>query len=197
MLQAVIVAHPNPDSFTLSVARAYAEAAEAAGGTVAFRDLYAMNFDPCLKRDEIPSDADYRIRPDIAAERAVLEGVGLYVLVYPFWVNAPPAILKGYIDRVMGFGFGFSPDGEGRGPQLTGKRLLSLTSSGAPRHWVVDTGAFSAVRNLFDTHLAKVCGLTVVDHIHFGAITPNMTAAAVERHLDLVRNTAKWINRDN
>ena len=173
MLQAVIVAHPNPDSFTLSVAHAYAQAAEAAGGQVVVRDLYAMNFDPCLK------------------------GVGLYVLVYPFWVNAPPAILKGYIDRVLGFGFGFAPDGEGAHPTASGTRLLSFTSSGAPRHWVVDTGALSAVRNLFDTHLAKVCGLTVVDHIHFGAITPNMTAAAVERHLDLVRNTANWINRDS
>ena len=197
MLQAVIVAHPNPDSFTVSVAHAYARAAEAAGGTVVVRDLYTMNFDPCLKRDEIPTAADYRIWPDVAAERAVLEGAGLYVLVYPFWVNAPPAILKGYIDRVLGFGFGFSPEGEGGHPPATGKRLLSLTSSGAPRHWVVDTGALNAVRNLFDTHLAKVCGLTVLDHIHFGAITPNMTAAAAERHLDLVRNTADWINRDS
>jgi len=197
MLQAVIVAHPNPDSFTLSVARTYADAARAAGGEAVIRDLYAMNFDPCLKRDEIPTAADYRIWPDVAAERAILEEVGLYVLVYPFWVNAPPAILKGYIDRVLGFGFGFSPEGEGEGPGRSHKRLLSLTSSGAPRHWVVDTGALNAVRNLFDTHLAKVCGLTVVDHIHFGAITPNMTAAAVERHLDLVRNTANWINRDN
>jgi len=197
MLQAVIVAHPNPDSFTLSVAHAYAQAAEAAGGQVVVRDLYAMNFDPCLKRDEIPSEPDYRLHPDVAAERTALEGVGLYVLVYPFWVNAPPAILKGYIDRVLGFGFGFAPDGEGAHPTASGTRLLSFTSSGAPRHWVVDTGALSAVRNLFDTHLAKVCGLTVVDHIHFGAITPNMTAAAVERHLDLVRNTANWINRDS
>ena len=90
MLQAVIVAHPNPDSFTLSVAHAYAQAAEAAGGQVVVRDLYAMNFDPCLKRDEIPSEPDYRLHPDVAAERAALEGVGLYVLVYPFWVNAPP-----------------------------------------------------------------------------------------------------------
>ncbi len=197
MLQAVIVAHPNPDSFTLSVANAYARAAEDAGGTVIVRDLYAMNFDPCLKRDEIPTSPDYRIWPDVAAERSALEGVDLYVLVYPFWINAPPAILKGYIDRVLGFGFGFSPEGEGLPPPPTGKRLLSLTSSGAPRHWVVDTGALNAVRTLFDTHLAKVCGLTVVDHIHFGAITPNMTAAAVQRHLDLVRNTADWINRDN
>ncbi len=197
MLQAVIVAHPSPDSFNLSVARAYAAAAEAEGGTVLIRDLYQMGFDPCLKADEIPTAPDYRIRPDVAEERARLADAGLYVLVYPFWVNAPPAILKGYIDRVLGFGFGFSPEGEGEGPRRTDRRLLSFTSSGAPRHWVVDTGALNAVRTLFDTHLAKVCGLTVVDHIHFGAITPNMTAAAVERHLDLVRNTANWINRGN
>ena len=197
MLQAVIVAHPNPDSFNLSVAHAYAEAAEAAGGQVLFRDLYAMGFDPCLKRGEIPTSKDYHLSEDVAVERALLEKADLFVFVYPFWVNAPPAILKGYIDRVLGYGFGFSADGEGVGPQLTGRRLLSFTSSGAPRHWVVDTGALGAVRNLFDTHLAKVCGMSVVDHVHFGGITPNMTSDAVTRNLESVRNTATWLNRAN
>lgn len=197
MLQAVIVAHPNPESFTHSVARAYRDAAEARGGRVVFRDLYAMSFDPCLKRSELPGADGHGVSPDVATERELLAEADLFVFVYPFWMNAPPAILKGYIDRVLGFGFGFAPDGHGSGPRLAGKRLLTFSSSGAPTEWVVDTGALNAVRALFDAHLAKVCGLSVIDHIHFGAIVPNITAAAVERHLDIVRSVSDAINRDN
>jgi NAD(P)H dehydrogenase (quinone) len=197
MLQAVIVAHPNPDSFTHSVARSYRDAAEARGGRVLLRDLYGMAFDPCLKRTELPGATDFAVSPDVAAERALLSEVDLFVFIYPFWMNAPPAILKGYIDRVLGFGFGFAPDGNGPGPQLAGKRMLTFSSSGAPTQWVVDTGALNAVRALFDAHLARVCGLSVIDHIHFGAIAPNITVAAVERHLDIVRKVADDVNRGN
>jgi NAD(P)H dehydrogenase (quinone) len=197
MKQAVIVAHPNLDSYTVSVANAYRESAEAAGGVVVFRDLYRMGFDPCLHAEEIPGSPNYRVREDVAGERALISDVEAFVLVYPLWLNAPPAILKGYIDRVFGFGFGFGAENSGLEPRLSGRKLLSITSSGAPRHWVVDTGALNAVRTLFDTHLAKVCGLAVLDHIHFGSITPTMTKEAVERNLNSVRNTASWLNRDD
>ena len=197
MKQAVIVAHPNPDSFNRSVATAFQQGAESAGGVVLVRDLYAMKFDPCLQREELPSEPDFRVSDDVAAERRLLADVDLFVLVYPFWINAPPAILKGYIDRVLGYGFGFGPDGVGVGPQLAGRKLLSITSSGAPRQWVDDTGALNAVRTLFDAHLAKVCGLTLIDHLHFGAIFHGMTTAAVENNLNTVRKIGSSLNLGN
>lgn len=195
MKQAVIVAHPNVQSYTLAVANAFAETAAALGGEVVIRDIYRLGFDPCLHADEMPISPQGAVREDVRREREAIGGADLFVLVYPFWINAPPAMLKGYIDRVLGFGFGFGPDNDSLSPRLMGKKLLSITSSGAPRHWVEDTGALAAVRNLFDTHLARVCGLTVVDHLHFGAVTPQMSREAVKRNLDQVRQTATWLNQ--
>src|SRR5579884_242032 len=54
MKHAVIAAHPNLSSLTLSVARAYCEAVGRSGGEVLLRDLYRMNFAPCLEAAEIP-----------------------------------------------------------------------------------------------------------------------------------------------
>ena len=48
MRHAVILAHPNPQSFTAAMAAAYREAALARGDAVIVRDLYALGFDPCL-----------------------------------------------------------------------------------------------------------------------------------------------------
>jgi NAD(P)H dehydrogenase (quinone) len=67
--------------------------------------------------------------------------------------------------------------------------MISFTSSGAPMDWVASTGAWDATRKLFDEHFASVCGLEVVDHVHFGSIVPGIRADAVERFLARVRET--------
>jgi NAD(P)H dehydrogenase (quinone) len=66
--------------------------------------------------------------------------------------------------------------------------MLSLTSSGAPGEWLQAQASWEAIRTLFDSHFASVCGLTVLDHVHFGGIVPNMTASAVESEFDRVRD---------
>lgn len=191
MKHAVIFAHPKADSFTAAVAEAYAEAARGLGQEAVVRDLYRMGFDPCLKAEEIPTPEGFKVAADVAAERAVLDDVDVFAFVYPFWFNAPPAILKGYVDRVFGMGFGFEPAAGGTQALLDGRRLISFTSSGAPEDWVRDTGAMAALNTLFDSHLAGVCGLTVVDHVHVGGIVPGLTPEWMAQILENVRATVR------
>jgi NAD(P)H dehydrogenase (quinone) len=181
MQHALIVAHPNAQSFNLTMARAYQGAVEAVSDEVVLRDLYRVGFDPRLMDQEIPRASGFQAGEDVVAERALLADAEVFVFVYPLWFNAPPAMLKGYIDRVFGMGFGFGPGEGGRTqPLLRGRRMISLTSSGAPESWVVETGAWAAMRSLFDEHVAAVCGLSVIDHLHFGGIAPGIRADAVE-----------------
>jgi NAD(P)H dehydrogenase (quinone) len=187
MKHAVVIAHPKARSLTASAAAAYAEAATALGHTVIVRDLYQMGFDPCLKASEVAAAGVVRFEADVVAERAVLADVDVFCFVYPFWFNAPPAILKGYIDRVFSMGFGYAPGLGGTEPLLDGKKLISFSFSGAPDEWVRDTGAFQALTTLFDRHVAGVCGLQIVDHVHTGGIVPNMTEEAVADVLAKVR----------
>jgi NAD(P)H dehydrogenase (quinone) len=180
MKHALIIAHPNPASFTATMAKAYAEAAAAKGHEVLIRDLYAIGFDPRLGADEIPGPSGFAPHDDVKAERAMLADVGVFAFFYPVWFNAPPAILKGYLDRVFGMGFGYGMGDGGNAPLLTGGRMISVSSSGAPKSWMVETGAWDAMRKLFDEHVAGVCGLAVIDHLHFGGIVPNITSEAVQ-----------------
>ncbi len=100
-------------------------------------------------------------------------------------------MLKGYIDRIFGMGFGYGMGAGGSNePLLAGRRLISFSSSGAPKSWLVETGAWDAMRKLFDEHVAGVCGLAVLDHLHFGAIVPNITSDAIESCADEVRAAA-------
>jgi NAD(P)H dehydrogenase (quinone) len=187
---AVIFAHPRPRSFTGSVANAYAEAAAGQGHQVLVRDLYRMNFDPALPEAELPFAGTFDPRPDIVAERRLLSDVDVFALVYPFWLNAPPAMLKGYLDRVFGYGFAYGRDGRSE-PLLQGRALITFSSSGAPLHWVRETGAFDAIGKLFDAYFAELCGLTFLEHVHFGAIVPHIREDAVAAKLASVKKTVK------
>jgi len=187
MKHAVIIAHPNPESLTCSVGRTYAEEVRALGQRVIVRDLYQMGFDPCLKAREIPKPSGYQFGADVVAERKLLADVDVFTLVYPLWFNAPPAVLKGYVDRVFSMGFGYEPGLGGTEPMLDGKRLISFTSSGAPEQWARDSGALQALMTLFDRHLSAMCGLHMLDHVHAGGIVANMNPEAVEEVLEEVR----------
>jgi len=187
---AVIVAHPARTSLNAAIARTYVETVEGLGDEVIVRDLYAIQFDPRLRAPEIPGPRAPKFRPDVLRERAILADVEVFAFVYPLWFNAPPAILKGYVDRVFGMGFGFKPDFGGTRPALTGRKLISFTTSGAPDFWMRDTGALSALMRLFDSHLGGTCGLTVVDHTHFGGMVSDIRPEAVEEVLAKVRTVA-------
>jgi NAD(P)H dehydrogenase (quinone) len=192
MKHAVIIAHPKEASLTAAAAAAYADEARKLGHEAVVRDLYRMGFDPCLKAGEIPTEEGARFESDVIAERRELADVDVFCFVYPLWFNAPPAILKGYIDRVFGMGFGFAPAiGGGGEPLLDGRRLISFSFSGAPEHWVRETGALQALTTLFDRHVAGVCGLRVLDHVHTGGVVPNMTEDAVGLVLADVRKAVR------
>ncbi|MGZ5826960.1 MAG: NAD(P)H-dependent oxidoreductase [Xanthobacteraceae bacterium] len=189
MKHAVIFAHPNSESFVGSIASAYREEGLAQGQEIVFRDLYRMKFDPCLHESEIPWSKHFALRDDVLAERDLLRDADVFAFFYPIWLNAQPAILKGYLDRVFGMGFAFRREPAGNAPLMMGKRMISFTSSGAPTEWVIQTGAWKAMRTLFDGHFAAVCGLQLVEHIHFGGVVPGIRADSVEADMETTRKT--------
>jgi putative NADPH-quinone reductase len=95
----VILAHPNRDSFNHAIAAAAIVALCKNGHEVWFHDLYNEGFEPVLPADEIPEEAP--LPAEIAqhcTQIAQAEGI---IIVHPNWWGQPPAILKGWIDRVI------------------------------------------------------------------------------------------------
>ena len=155
---AMVVSHPSEDSFTLAVARRFLESVEAYGQAGFVRDLYRLGFDPLLKESERHGE----VAADVEAELALLDGADVIVLVYPIWFGAPPAMLKGYVDRVFGAGraVGQVQDGGATG-RLAGKQLVSLQLSGSMRAWLHEKGVMMSLRTLFERYLSEVFGLPV------------------------------------
>jgi putative NADPH-quinone reductase len=95
----VIPGHPDPGSFNHALAAVVCDALARAGHRVVFHDLYAEGFDPRLPATEISETANL---PAVIArhcwELRAAEGI---VVVHPNWWGQPPAVLKGWIDRVF------------------------------------------------------------------------------------------------
>jgi NAD(P)H dehydrogenase (quinone) len=95
----LIVAHPNPASFNHAIAAACSSALAANGHRVTFHDLYQEKFDPLLTAGEFPKGAALPAAVRRHCEDlAVADGI---VIVHPNWWGQPPAILKGWVDRVI------------------------------------------------------------------------------------------------
>jgi NAD(P)H dehydrogenase (quinone) len=184
---ALIVAHPSADSFTLAVARKFLKTVETHGQAGLIRDLYRIGFDPLLKDGERHGE----IAADVEAELDLLEAADVIVLVYPIWFGAPPAMLKGYVDRVFGAGrnVGQVHDGAANS-RLAGKQLVSLQLSGSMRAWLHEKGVMMSLRNLFERYLGEVFGLPESHSYHFDGITPDMGERDAAFHFAKVEEAA-------
>jgi NAD(P)H dehydrogenase (quinone) len=191
---AVILAHPDAESFNAAAARTYCETVQALGHEAVLRDLYRLNFDPVLKASEQPRPDRYAMSNDVAAELAIIEKADVFVLIYPVWFGAPPAILKGYIDRVLGAGFGFGSIRErSRHRFMTGKQLLSITTSGNSIQWLDEQGALISMRTVFSQYLAQAYSMARSEHLHLSNIVDNMTERHVREELYRVSEAAREV----
>lgn len=95
----IILGHPRPDSFNHALAAAVVDAVEGQGHQARFHDLQAEGFDPILPAGEEPRDAAL---PPLVEQhcREIAEADGI-VIVHPNWWGMPPAILAGWVDRVL------------------------------------------------------------------------------------------------
>jgi NAD(P)H dehydrogenase (quinone) len=150
----IIHAHPEPRSMNGSLKRFAVQHLEEAGHAVQVSDLYAMNWKPSLDAADFPkrrADAPFdpaldsqqafesgEQREDIEAEQRKLLWADAVILQFPMWWFSMPAILKGWVERVYAYGFGYGVgehsstrwgDRYGEGT-MRGKRAMVITSTG-------------------------------------------------------------------
>lgn len=109
----IILAHPNPESFNHAIAARGQSTLQGLGHEVILRDLYAEEFDAMLTIEEL--DPQAQLPGKLEAEARLAASVDGIVVIHPNWWAQPPAILKGWLDRVLRVGicyrFGQKEDG--------------------------------------------------------------------------------------
>jgi NAD(P)H dehydrogenase (quinone) len=144
-----VLAHPEPKSFNAHLVHSGSAALEAEGWTVSTSDLYAMGFDPCERPEHFVAGADpgrfdaqaeQRRASEIGAlprvvtdELARMDRADLLVLQYPMWWHLPPAMMKGWFDRVLAYGDAYTSKKRFEKGRFVGKRALLSVTVGTSR----------------------------------------------------------------
>ncbi len=172
LIISLILAHPQPSSFNHALAHAAAARARQNGHGVRFHDLAAEDFDPVLPAGEersasaLPPLVDQHCR-----ELAEADGI---VIVHPNWWGMPPAILTGWVDRVLrpGVAYRFLESDSGEGiPQglLRARAALVLNTSNTPPER--EARAFGdPLERIWKDCIFGLCGVANVERRTFSVV---------------------------
>jgi len=156
---AIVVGHPQRDTYCEALGKAYQRGAQSGGHTAKLFMLAHMNFDAILREGYRRAQA---LEPDLVAAREALLACDHVVFVFPLWCGDMPAIMKGFIERVL------QPD------------LLAIQAAGATANWKVFKGKSARVimtmgmpgwfyRWYFGAHALKLLRRNI---LHFIGIKP-------------------------
>lgn len=137
----VVLAHPNPDSFAHELARRAHAGLIAGGHEAVLVDLHAIGFTAAMSAAEREAyhGTEPILDPLVRTHAELVTSVDTLVFVYPTWWSGLPAMLKGWLERVMvpGVGFRFDERSGKVRPGLTNvRRIMGISTYGSPRWYV-------------------------------------------------------------
>lgn len=200
----IVFANPEPGSFNGRLRTIALKTLAELGYETEVSDLYAQRFDPVEGPQHYPSRADVNrfnaqteqqfaaacsgISADVRNEIDKLDRADLLILQYPMWWYSVPAILKGWLDRVLVYGSLYTTTMRYDKGRYSGRRaMLSVTCGGPPGSYAEDgrNGDF----NLFvwpTSYTLAYIGYTILPPFAALGVAPPATAAqatAVATHL--------------
>ena len=170
----VILAHPDLErkSFNHAIAHTAVKTLEQNGYNIFYHDLYAEKFDPVITHAEIPENAP--LEGDIAKHCAEIAQADGIIVIHPNWWGQPPAILKGWIDRVLrvGVAYRFLDGDKGEGVPvglLKAKNAIIFNTCNTPQKREMELFG-DPLETIWNNCILQFCGIPNVYRCMFGII---------------------------
>jgi NAD(P)H dehydrogenase (quinone) len=155
----IVVGHPHADSYCEALGKAYLRGADSSGHQAQMFVLARMKFDAILREGY---RREQQLEPDLVTARQVLLASDHIVFVFPLWCGDMPAIMKGFIERVLQ------------------RDLLTIRAAGGKADWKILKGKSARVimtmgmpgwfyRWYFGAHALKLLKRNI---LHFTGVRP-------------------------
>lgn len=174
----VVYCHPVESSFCSALHQAVVHTLKSKGHAVDDCDLYAEGFNPVLSREErlMYNDPPNNLVEAKPYADRVMQAHAL-VFVFPVWNFGLPAMLKGFIDRVLVPGVSFHMDERGRiVPGLVHLRQIhAVTTYGVPRWkaWWLGDAPRAVIKRFFKRLTGNRASVHYHARYHLNVATPH------------------------
>lgn len=166
----IVIAHPDPLSFNYSLLDRVRQNLEELNYNVCVRDLYKLNFNPVLTKDNYLAFSQNSAEQEIVDEQKLITDADLLVYIFPTWWSGLPAILKGYFDRIFTNGFAFHMTKEGLNGLLNNKKAIIFQTTGQPEKVIKQLQLVKSMGTSIDLGILDRCGIEVVIHKYFYSV---------------------------
>lgn len=182
MKVSVILGHPYENSFNAAIAERVVKTLRKNGHKVIFHDLYRENFNPVIPKEELISDQTKDSLVELH-QQEIRETDGI-IIVHPNWWGQPPAMLKGWIDRVLRENVAYTfPEGDNGGGLpiglLKAKIGLVFNTSNTPEKREIEKFS-DPLNRLWKDCIFDFCGVSRFDRIMFRVVADSSNAKREE-----------------
>jgi NAD(P)H dehydrogenase (quinone) len=185
----IVIAHPEPKSICQAIGNTAIEALEAAGHEVKVSRLYEQNFDALSTRknfkevkdaghfkppiEEAHATATNTFADDVEAELQKLEWCDVLIFQFPLYWFSLPAVLKGWVDRVLAFTRTYSYAQMYTTGVFKGKRAILSFTTGGPGAMYTDDGFNGDINGIL-----RPIHRGIFEFVGFSVLRPNILYAA-------------------
>ncbi len=159
----VALAHPSKESLNYAIADTAVKTLKKIGHEVIFHDLYSEGFNPVMPLDEVKAPKYKTDNTEILSHREDLKNADGIIIVHPNWWAQPPAIMRGWVDRVfvpdIAYKFGVNDKGEGVPiGLLKAKTAIVFNTSNTPQNREEEIFG-DPLENLWKICIFDFCGI--------------------------------------
>lgn len=164
----IILGHPRPNSFCSLLADRYLEIARSKGQEVTLLRLHELKFNLNLETGFENSDP---LEPDLIRAQKLIADSSHIVFIYPNWWGTMPALLKGFLDRVLlpNFAFKYHPEKMMPIKLLKGRTADLIITMDTPP-WIYRFLLGSPGLKIMKTSILNFCGIKVKQTVLLGPI---------------------------
>lgn len=174
----IVFAHPSQRSFSRAVLESFTRGLREAGHSFDIADLYAMGFRSEMDEDhylrEMREDPGAPVPDDVRVEQEKIDRADGLAFIYPVWWSDCPAIMKGWFDRVLTYGYAYYLDGDGeRRSRIRIDKGLALCSAGHTVEHLEEIGIAESMRRIMLNDRLLGVGVKSAHMEILGGMMPN------------------------
>ncbi|MEM7292689.1 MAG: NAD(P)H-dependent oxidoreductase [Pseudomonadota bacterium] len=179
----IVYTHPVKKSFNRAILDAVSETLVTNGHEVRVADLYVENFQPAMIEADFAQFENKPMPDDVLAEQARIDWSDAMIFIFPYWWWSIPAMLKGWIDRVLTYGYAWVDPMRPDLSPLRARKILVLTTAGASLKALAKRGYDTAFETQLNTGVWSYCGFNNVVTRMYECVTSELPQSVLHGYI--------------